>query len=218
MPAGPLPVVAISVPLRSGLSTLPSTSVPLSYRVTWTGRRDSALTESLKTLYSSGSTPTLDIDVQTAQLDEPDWEALESFVSDVLDFAPPEGPKPNIVLCECDFTLHSGTLKLRWHFIANILLPHRSLEIKTVKLLTDPVYLSYQNHTATLSLMTSVYVKYAPPAWGPIPTPNGNEAGDHTEWKRRIKMYCTYSLLFPLYLPYSSHNHHYSSASSSPSK
>jgi len=102
VPAGPLPVIAVSIPLSSDLPTLPSTSVPLSYRVTWTGRRDNALTESLKKLYSSGATPTLDIDVQTAQLEEPDWEALESFVSDVLDFAPREGPTPNIILCACD--------------------------------------------------------------------------------------------------------------------
>ena len=102
MPAGPLPVIAVSIPLSSDLPTLPSTSVPLSYRVTWTGRRDNALTESLKKLYSTGATPTLDIDVQTAQLEEPDWEALESFVSDVLDFAPREGPTPNIILCTCD--------------------------------------------------------------------------------------------------------------------
>lgn len=101
VPTGPLPVIAVSIPLRSSPSTPPSTSVsvPLSYRITWTGRRDNALTESLKELYSSGLTPTLDIDVQTAQLDEPDWEALESFVSDVLDIAPREGPQPNIILC-----------------------------------------------------------------------------------------------------------------------
>ena len=89
---------------------------------------------------------------------------------------------------------------------ANILPPPRSLEIKTVKLLTDPVYLSYQSHTATLSLMTSVYVKYAPPAWGPVPRPNSDEENDSTEWKRRIKMYCTCTLFFhcAFYLPPSS--------------
>lgn len=92
-------MIAVSIPLRSDSSTLPSTSVPLSYRITWTGRRDNALTESLKELYSSGLTPTLDIDVQTAQLEEPDWEALESFVSDILELTPGEGPKPNIILC-----------------------------------------------------------------------------------------------------------------------
>jgi len=58
--------------------------------------------ECLTKLYSSGATPNLDIDVQTAQLNEQDWEALESFVSDILDFAPVEGPKPNIILCTCD--------------------------------------------------------------------------------------------------------------------
>src|SRR5258708_17352038 len=78
--------------------------------------------------------------------------------------------------------------------LANILPPPLSLDIKTVKLLTDPVYLSYQSHSATLSLMTSVYIKYAPPAWGPVPTQNNDEASDHTEWKRRIKMYCRCSI------------------------
>ena len=80
--------------------------------------------------------------------------------------------------------------------LANILPPPRSLEIKTVKLLTDPVYLSYQSHTATLSLMTSVYIKYAPPAWGPVPRLGDNETSDHTEWKRRVKMYRMLSISF----------------------
>jgi hypothetical protein len=62
-------------------------------------------------LYSSGSTSTLDISVQTSQLDEPDWEALEAFVSEVLDFVPGEGPKPNIILCAC------YTLLLRLYLI-----------------------------------------------------------------------------------------------------
>jgi len=197
VPTGPLPVLGVSVPLPSDFSTPPSTSIPLSFRVTWTGRRDPALTESLKNLYSSGSAYTLDIDVQTAQLDEQYWEALEAFVSDVLDSAPGEGPKPNIILCMCDVFLvylYYGVLISKRNYIANILPPPRSLEIKSVKLLTDPVYLSYQSHTATLSLMTSVYIKYAPPAWGPVPTPDDNEASDYTEWKRRIKMYCTYAL------------------------
>src|SRR5258708_34987449 len=83
--------------------------------------------------------------------------------------------------------------KRKW-YIANILPPPRSLEIKTVKLLTDPIYLSYQRHTATLSLMTSVYIKYAPPAWGPVPKSNAEDASEQTEWKRRIKMYCTCAL------------------------
>ena len=160
------------------------------------GRRDNALTESLKELYSSGLTPTLDIDIQTAQLDEADWEALEAFVSDVIDFTPGEGPKPNIILCMYHLLLihlYIGTPKLKRYFVANILPPPRSLEIQTVKLLTDPIYLSYQSHTATLSLMNSVNVKYAPPAWGPVPTPNDDGASDHSEWKRRIKMYCMYT-------------------------
>jgi hypothetical protein len=216
VPAGQLPVIGISVPLPSDPSTLPSTSLPLSYRVTWTGRRDNALTGSLKKLCSSGPTPTLDIDVQTAQLDEPDWEALESFVSDILDFAPAEAPKPNIILCTCHLLLihlYIGALMSTRNYIANILPPPRSLEIKTVKLLTDPIYLSYQSHTATFSLMTSVYVKYAPPAWGPVPIPNDDGASDHTEWKRRIKMYCTYALLFPLYIPYPPYIHRSSACS-----
>lgn len=105
VPTGPLPVLGVSVPLPSDPSTPPSASVPLSYRVTWTGRRDYALTESLKKLYLSGSTPTIDIDVQTTQLDEADWEALEAFVSDVLDFVPGEGTKPTIILCAYDILL-----------------------------------------------------------------------------------------------------------------
>ena len=98
-------MLAVAVPLPSDPSALPSASVPLLYRVTWTGRRDHALAESLKKLYSSGSTPTLDIDVQTAQLDEADWEALEAFVSDVLDLVPGDGPKPSIILCACNIFL-----------------------------------------------------------------------------------------------------------------
>jgi hypothetical protein len=44
----------------------------------------------------------------------------------------------------------------------NILPPPHDLEFPIVKLLTHPIYHSYQSHIATLSLFSQVYLSYVP--------------------------------------------------------
>ena len=100
-------------------------------------------------------------------------------------------------------------------FAANILPPPDDLTLPIVKLLTDPMYRSYQSHTASLSLFANLFVNFLPPAWGaptpptpPPPPPSSEEAKEEdaeksarleskeaAEWKRRIKMYRTYPSL-----------------------
>jgi len=83
--------------------------------------------------------------------------------------------------------------------LSNVLPPPHSLDLPIVKLLNHSSYLAYQRHVATLSLVSSVHVKFLPPTWDaptpasppptaetPIDTDGGKEA---REWKRRIKMY-----------------------------
>ena len=93
---------------------------------------------------------------------------------------------------------------------ANILPPPDDLTLPIVKLLTHPVYRTYQSHTASLSLFANLFVNFLPPAWGaptpPTPAPESEVAQEKTtwadstknEWKRRIKMYSAY--LWPLSL------------------
>ena len=95
---------------------------------------------------------------------------------------------------------------------ANILPPPDDFTLPIVKLLTHPVYRSYQSHTASLSLFANLFVNFLPPAWGaptpptPAPPPPESEEAkeanaervasasekEKNEWKRRIKMYSAY--------------------------
>ena len=86
--------------------------------------------------------------------------------------------------------------------------PPDDLTLPIVKLLTDPLYRSYQSHTASLSLFANLFVNFLPPAWGaptpptPPPPPSESEEAaekaarleskEAAEWKRRIKMYRAY--------------------------
>jgi len=76
---------------------------------------------------------------------------------------------------------------------ANILPPPHNLDLPIVKLLSHPIYNSYQTHIATLSLFPRVYLSYVPPAWNaptpPIPQDAAVTSKEKKEWKRRIKMF-----------------------------
>ncbi|KAI5123965.1 hypothetical protein M0805_006377 [Coniferiporia weirii] len=75
--------------------------------------------------------------------------------------------------------------------LSNILPPPHPLSLPIVKLLTHPTYIAYQGHIASLSLLSNVYIKFLPPAWGE-PTPQAllnDLSKEAKEWKRRVKMY-----------------------------
>lgn len=81
--------------------------------------------------------------------------------------------------------------------LANILPPPDGLSLPIVKLLTHPMYQSYQARTASLSLFANVFVNFIPPQWGaPTPSSVAGESSEKSkeskEWKRRIKMYGMY--------------------------
>jgi hypothetical protein len=85
---------------------------------------------------------------------------------------------------------------------ANVLPPPHSLSLPIVKLLTDPSYLTYQSHIASLSLYSHIYLKFVPSSWGE-PTPEATSkdlSKEAKEWKRRIKMYRAFLSFITLFL------------------
>ncbi|KAI0276363.1 hypothetical protein BGY98DRAFT_1168598, partial [Russula aff. rugulosa BPL654] len=101
---------------------------------------------------------------------EENWERLE----DLLTKATADGLDTGLVI------------------LSNILPPPHNLDLLIVKLLTHPIYHSYQSHIATLSLFPRVYLSYIPPAWNATTPPTPQYAAvaskANKEWKRRIKM------------------------------
>ncbi|KAF8757193.1 hypothetical protein RHS01_04029 [Rhizoctonia solani] len=88
--------------------------------------------------------------------------------------------------------------------LSNLLPPPGALAVPTVKLLTHPMYLAYQERIASLSFNLNVYLKYLPPDWHtPTPTsplpgskpsdPEGSirdlDSEEKKEWKRRTKIW-----------------------------
>lgn len=82
--------------------------------------------------------------------------------------------------------------------------------MEIVKLLNHPSYRQYQAITSALSLYSNVFLKFRPPRWGAptpptpqaVPIPSDEEEvaaknfNEKMEWKRRLKMYSEYSMLY----------------------
>ncbi|KAG0706090.1 hypothetical protein DFH29DRAFT_202999 [Suillus ampliporus] len=76
--------------------------------------------------------------------------------------------------------------------LSNILPPPHDLSLPIVKLLAHPSYRNYQAHSAALSLVPNLYMKFTPPMWNqavPGPADPTSEMDQHREWKRKIKMF-----------------------------
>jgi len=75
--------------------------------------------------------------------------------------------------------------------ISNLLPPPVESEVPTQQLVTDPGYLAYQSHIASLSLHKNTYLALLPPVWSLEGlTENGfTGANERSDWKRRIKLY-----------------------------
>ncbi|GJJ06626.1 hypothetical protein Clacol_000820 [Clathrus columnatus] len=71
--------------------------------------------------------------------------------------------------------------------LSNFLPPPHDLDISLVKFFNHPDYLIYQNNVATLSLFSSVYVKYIPPQW--VLAKQSEDTKDKSEWKRKVKLF-----------------------------
>ncbi len=144
-----------------------------------------------------------DIDVQTnIASGEAGWEALEDFVDKASQTE--DGQKKGTILLCTSFQYFWRDL--RWLIsvcicAANILPPPHLLSLPIVKLLTDPSYVAYQSHIASLSLFSHVYLKFVPPSWGePTPEATSKELSKEAkEWKRRIKMYRAFSTFLGYY-------------------
>ncbi|KAI0633806.1 hypothetical protein C8Q77DRAFT_813500 [Trametes polyzona] len=189
--ASSTPILAIAVPFSledgapaappSYLST-PSSSKPAIVLSTTFKDSSPAAIEALAWALSQGFT--VNIDVQSDLQAESGWDALEELLTKAT--ASPEA---------------NGKIVL-----SNILPPPDSLALPIVKLLTHPLYRSYQGHTASLSLFANLFINFLPPAWGaptpPTPPPPSAEGSEESkekaarleskeakEWKRRIKMY-----------------------------
>ncbi|KAI0666628.1 hypothetical protein C8Q78DRAFT_984011 [Trametes maxima] len=191
------PVLAIAVPfvLEDGSPSSPpsylanaSSSKPSIVLSTTFKESSPAAIEALTWASTQGLT--VNIDVQSDLQQESGWDSLEELLARTT--ASPDA-KGKIIL-------------------SNILPPPDSLALPIVKLLTHPVYRSYQGRTASLSLFANLFVNFLPPAWGaptpptPPPAPPAEGEGDARseeerekaarleskeakEWKRRIKMY-----------------------------
>ncbi|KAI0360863.1 hypothetical protein OH77DRAFT_1418895 [Trametes cingulata] len=185
------PVLAVAVPfvLEDGAPSSPpsylsaSSSKPTIVLSTTFKESSPAAIEALTWALTQGFT--VNIDVQSDLQQDKGWDSLEEVLTKAT--ASPEA-KGKIIL-------------------SNILPPPDSLALPIVKLLTHPLYRSYQAHTASLSLFANLFVNFLPPAWGaptpPTPPPFANEGSSEEakekaarleskearEWKRRIKMY-----------------------------
>ncbi|QRW21330.1 hypothetical protein RhiXN_06319 [Rhizoctonia solani] len=167
--------------------------VPIAYSFTFKQSSD-ALVEALR--WASDKHP-VDIDVQVDLIkDEQGWDALEELISKVV--SDPDQQKG-----EAD-SVSQPKPNLKPIVLSNLLPPPGALAVPTVKLLTHPMYLAYQERIASLSFNLNVYLKYLPPDWHtPTPTsplpgskpsdPEGSirdlDSEEKKEWKRRTKMY-----------------------------
>ncbi|KAI8994053.1 hypothetical protein BD414DRAFT_271653 [Trametes punicea] len=185
------PVLAIAVPfvLEDGAPTSPpsylasaSSSKPAIVLTTTFKQSSPKAIKALAWVLTRGFT--VNIDVQSDLQQESGWDSLEEVLTKATASSEANG---KIIL-------------------SNILPPPDSLSLPIVKLLTHPLYRSYQAHTASLSLFANLFINYIPPAWG-APTPPTPPPPSHTEseeakekaarleskevkeWKRRIKMY-----------------------------
>ncbi|KAF8326696.1 uncharacterized protein EI90DRAFT_3156590 [Cantharellus anzutake] len=74
--------------------------------------------------------------------------------------------------------------------ISNLLPPPVGRDVPSQQLATNPGYLAYQSHIASLSLHKNTYLTLLPPAWSPGLTETGLvDAKERNDWKRRIKLY-----------------------------
>ncbi|KAI0768799.1 hypothetical protein BD413DRAFT_478776 [Trametes elegans] len=183
------PILAVAVPfaLEDGAPSAPpsyltasSSQPPVVLSTTFKASSPAAI-EALAWALTQGLT--VNIDVQSDLQGESGWDSLEELLTKAT--ASPDA-KGKIVL-------------------SNILPPPDSLTLPIVKLLTHPLYQSYQGHTASLSLFANLFINFLPPAWGaptpptPLPEPSSGsgekeqtpqvESKEAREWKRRIKMY-----------------------------
>jgi len=120
----------------------------------------------------------VDIDVQSDLSTEEGWESLNELLSNALNAELPQtsSKKGAVVL-------------------SNVLPAPHDLTLPLVKLLTHPLYHNFQSYMASISLLSSVYVKYVPPSWNaPPPSGEAGDAKEKKEWKRRIKMYLGHAI------------------------
>jgi hypothetical protein len=178
-----VPVLAISVPLSDSSASTSAANVKVVSNTAFT-RTSSELVQSVKGALSGG---VVEINVKSDLSSDAGWEALEEFLTAVLEGSDPEATKPAIVLCK--YLNRRVELNLTpVIYSANILPPPNSLERTTVSLLSHPSYLAYQAHSATLSFYEPVYIRLSPPEWG---TAIPSDASAVSEWTNRLKMYRT---------------------------
>jgi len=164
-----LTILAASVPfnLESGtVPSIPSTNFPVTLSASFDTTSEAAVA-ALRAALIAGHTVEIDVHGSGEEI----WERLE----DLLTKATADRVDTGLII------------------LSNVLPPPHDLDLPIVKLLTHPVYHSYQNHVATLSLFPRVYLSYIPPAWNaptpPVPQDAAVTSKDKKEWKRRIKMY-----------------------------
>ncbi|KAI9059133.1 hypothetical protein FKP32DRAFT_1596457 [Trametes sanguinea] len=187
-----IPILAIAVPfvLESGAPASPPSylantrsSKPAIVLSTTFKQSSPEAIEALRWALREGFT--VNVDVQSDLQTESGWDSLEELLTKAT--AQPED-NPGL----------TGKIVL-----SNILPPPDSLALPLVKLLTHPLYQTYQAHIGSLSLFANLFVNFVPPAWGaptpptppPAPVEEGTEKAQRVEskeareWKKRIKMY-----------------------------
>ncbi|OSC99354.1 hypothetical protein PYCCODRAFT_836202 [Trametes coccinea BRFM310] len=189
-----IPILAIAVPfvLESGAPAAPPSyltnarsSKPAIVLATTFKESSPAAIEALRWALQEGFT--VNIDVQSDLQTESGWDSLEELLTKATT-KPEDGPGlPGKII------------------LSNLLPPPDSLALPLVKLLTHPLYQTYQAHIGSLSLFANLFVTFVPPAWGaptpptppPVPAaaedskekPQRVESKEAREWKKRIKMY-----------------------------
>ncbi|KIM30690.1 hypothetical protein M408DRAFT_328214 [Serendipita vermifera MAFF 305830] len=158
-----VPVVAISVPLSDSSPAVAAANIKVVSNTAFT-QTSPNLVQSVKQALAKG---VVEINVKSDLSTDAGWEALEEFLTSVLEGRDPEATKPAIIL-------------------SNVLPPADSMDKSTVSLLSHPSYLAYQAHSATLSFYEPVYVRLSPPDTdNTVPS----DASATLEWTNRLKMY-----------------------------
>ncbi|KAG8931551.1 hypothetical protein FRC02_002539 [Tulasnella sp. 418] len=187
--------VIVPFPLVNGAPASAPTYLSSSTALGCTYKAVPELSEGIKWAIENGYDVELDIAWSSAQAaTTSSWEGLEEIVAKGV---------PDSVSASEDREPEGAKRKAPAIILANLLPPPHSLTIPIVKLLNHPTYLSYQAHTAALSFIPNVYLKFLPPSWEdptpPSPAPGSVEfekaatseqdAEAKDEWKRRVKMF-----------------------------